>query len=52
MNPVNPTCVSSPPAFRPKESGRLLDDGAEREQRLLLEWPSDHLQPERETLSV
>src|ERR1700691_3405900 len=44
--------VSAPPRCGVKTSGRLLDDGAEREQRLLLERPADELQPERQALGV
>src|SRR5580704_13750727 len=44
--------ILAPPRFRLETSCRLLDDGAEREQRLLLERPPDQLQPERQALRV
>jgi hypothetical protein len=41
-----------PPALRHKLSGRLLDDGAEREQRFFVERSPDQLETERQTLGI
>src|ERR1700728_386259 len=43
---------ASPPFLRSKPTCRLFDDGAEREQRLLLERPADELETKRQALRV
>src|SRR4051794_23387995 len=47
-----PFALISPPPLWRETSSRLLDHFAEREQSLLIEWPSDQLQPERQALRV
>src|SRR5208282_2571860 len=49
---VNAVSAWLPPRLRRKPARCLFDDGAEREQRLFLERPSDELQTQRQAVRV
>src|ERR1700746_1632803 len=49
---VMPGKLLLPPFFRRERTGGVLNDRAERKQRLLSEWLADELQPERQALAV
>jgi hypothetical protein len=49
---IGPFLRTLPPALRRKLTGRLLDDGAEREQRFFIERSPNQLETERQTLGI
>src|SRR5438445_12102036 len=47
---AKPSASRLPPSLRRKPPRRLLDHMSEREQRLLVEWTSDELEPDRQAV--
>src|SRR5262249_58971603 len=47
---AKPRASRLPPPLRRKPPRCLLDDVSQREQRLLVEWTADELQPERQAV--